>query len=216
MKAGRKALALTAVITILIVAVLSIAGCLEAIAPTNDNGGENGAPDLQAQLQEQIAYVRSNAATLAASIHNLINEERRKAGLDRLGWDQALANIALSHSMDMGERDYFDHISPEGKDFADRYTEHGYHLDTRIGDHIYVGGENLALTNVVRSYTYDQDTGEVLEYKFNDLDELARSTVQGWMESPGHRENILTPFSREGLGAYVTDEGEIYITEDFS
>ena len=79
-----------------------------------------------------------------------------------------------------------------------------------------MGGENLFLNNVVESYTYDDLTGEVFEYRFNSLEELAQSTVDGWMDSPGHRENILTPFSREGIGIIVTDEGEVYITENFS
>jgi uncharacterized protein YkwD len=69
---------------------------------------------------------------------------------------------------------------------------------------------------VVRSYSYNPETGDVHEYEYNDPDELARSTVQGWMESPGHRENIMTPFTREGIGIYVTGEGEVYITENFS
>jgi len=216
MNVGRRYLALAAVLTVLMLVVFPLAGCLEAVAPTDGNGGGDVAADLQAELQGRIAYVRNNAAGLASSIHDLINEERVKAGLDRLQWDQALANIALSHSTDMGLRDYFDHISPEGQEFGARYEEHGYHKNTRIGDRIYLGGENLTLTNVVRSYTYDQETGEVLEYKYSELAELADSTVQGWMGSPGHRENILTPFTREGIGVYVTDEGEIYITENFS
>jgi uncharacterized protein YkwD len=189
---------------------------MEVSVPSSETTGGDEAPDLQGELQEKIQYVRSNTDRLAASIHGLINAGRRKEGLDTLQWDQALANIALSHSRDMGTRDYFDHINPEGEDFADRYEQHGYRLNTRIGDRVYVGGENLALSNVVRSYIIDQDTNEVLEYIYDDLDELAGSTVQGWMESPGHRGNILTPFTREGIGIFVTDEGEVYITENFS
>lgn len=85
-----------------------------------------------------------------------------------------------------------------------------------MGDQVYVGGENLFLNNVVDSYVYDQESGEILEYRFNSLEELARSTVDGWMESPGHRENIMAPFTREGIGIEVSDEGKVYITENFS
>ncbi len=28
--------------------------------------------------------------------------------------------------MDMATRNYFDHVSPEGKDFSNRYCEYGY------------------------------------------------------------------------------------------
>jgi uncharacterized protein YkwD len=163
-----------------------------------------------------VQYVRDNASRLASLIHGYINDERRAHGLRELQWDQQLAQIAYAHSKDMSDRDYFDHVSPEGKDFAARYRENGYTRQTRVGDQVYVGGENLFLNNVVASYTFDQLSGEVLSYEFNDLEELARSTVDGWMDSPGHRANILTPFSREGIGIFVNGEGEVYITENFS
>jgi uncharacterized protein YkwD len=216
MKVVRRDLALAAMILIVIWAVFLAGGCMETtVSPVETANGEE-APDLQGELQGKIQEVRSNAADLAATIHGLINEERRNNGLNPLQWDPTLANIALSHSKDMAVRDYFDHVSPEGDDFADRYEESGYRLETSIGNQVYVGGENLFLNNVVRSYAYDQETNDIFEYQYNDPDELARSTVQGWMDSPGHRDNILTPFTREGIGIYVTDEGEVYITENFS
>ncbi|MGE5462745.1 MAG: CAP domain-containing protein [Syntrophothermus sp.] len=41
--------------------------------------------------------------------------------------------------------------------------------------------------------------------------------IQGWMNSPGHRENLLDPNSREiGLGYYRRDsDGSGYVTQDF-
>jgi uncharacterized protein YkwD len=215
-KDGYTAMSLAAAVLVLILAAFLIGGCLEASLPQNETISEEEAAALQEELQGRIKNVIDNTSGLAASIHDLINEERKKEGLKSLQWDQSLANIAFDHSKDMAERDYFDHVSPEGEDFADRYTEHQYRKETRVGDTVYVGGENLSLTNVVRSYTYNPETNEVHEYEYNDLDELANSTVQGWMESPGHRENILTPFTREGIGIYVTAEGEVYITENFS
>ncbi len=197
---------------------LPAAGCYPAggagVEETAD--AEARAERLSRELQEHIDHVRANTSQLASTIHRYINGERRKHGLRDLQWDQQLAEIALSHSKDMSARGYFDHVSPDGKDFAARYREHGYTLQTRVGDQVYVGGENLFLNNVVASYTYDQVTGDVLSYEYNDLEELARSTVDGWMASPGHRENILTPFTREGIGIHVNDKGEVYITENFS
>ena len=215
MRQQARMLAAAAAVALFLV-VFSFAGCLTTSVATNGSAEKQDVPDLQGELQSNIQKVKENTNALASNIHRLINEERRKNGLDPLQWDQSLANIALSHSVDMAQNDYFDHINPQGEDFADRYAEHGYNLETHIGDLVYVGGENLFLNNVVKSYTYDEITNEVLEYVYNDMDELARSTVQGWMESPGHRDNILTPFTREGIGIYVTDEGKVYITENFS
>ena len=217
MPADRKAVLAATIAIIALVAAFTPAGCISTSNTTAEaTGQEQNAPDPQAELERNVQYVRENAGNLASMIHELINEKRKENGLDSLHWDQQLETIALSHSRDMAQRDYFDHISPEGKDFADRYKEHGYTKETVVGDKVYVGGENLFLNNVVESYTYDQVTSEIHEYVFNNLDRLARSTVDGWMESPGHRENILAPFSREGIGVIVTDEGDVYITENFS
>ena len=44
----------------------------------------------------------------------------------------------------------------------------------------------------------------------------ARDTVDGWMASPGHRENILTPtYDRLGAGMAISSGGELYATQNF-
>lgn len=172
--------------------------------------------ELEKERIDRIAYFQKNSSDLALMIHERINRVRKAHGLNFLQWDPHLAEIALSHSKDMAIRNYFDHVSPEGKDFSDRYREHGYSKTTRIGDREYLGGENLFLGNVVISYTYDQETKKILSYELCTLEDMAERAVNGWMESPGHRENILTPFSREGIGVYVKDDGEVYITQNFS
>ena len=44
-----------------------------------------------------------------------------------------------------------------------------------------------------------------------------QQAIDGWMNSPGHRANLLDPNSREvGLGYYVRDgDGRGYVTQDF-
>ena len=205
-----------ALLTILSI-LLSAQGCGVKVIPGGSvEGSEEAKPDAREQLASRVAELRSRADELASRIHQLTNEERRRHGLRALEWDRELAAIAYLHSSDMARRDYFDHISPEGKNFADRYREHGYRKSTRVGDVVYEGAENLFLNNIARSYTYDKETGEVYSYDFNSLEEIAKSTVEGWMQSPGHRENILTPFTREGIGIYITDDGKVYITQNFS
>ena len=50
---------------------------------------------------------------------------------------------------------------------------------------------------------------------WNDPDHVAKDAVNGWMDSPGHRKNILTPeFDREGIGVKVS-AFSIYITQNF-
>ena len=78
---------------------------------------------------------------LEAKMLQLVNEERRKVGLDTLKPDTALQKVALAHSADMFERGYFAHYTPEGKDPFDRMR------DAHI--HFYLAGENLALAQTL-------------------------------------------------------------------
>ncbi len=73
----------------------------------------------------------------AAAVVALTNAERAKAGCKPLQVDSRLNKSALGHSSDMARRDYFEHDSPEGKDFADREAEAGFEGNS--------GGENIAM-----------------------------------------------------------------------
>jgi uncharacterized protein YkwD len=104
----------------------------------------------------------------------MVNNERTRAGLDPLVFDDTLRDVARTHSQDMFARGYFSHYTPEGLSPFDR------------------------MNNADISYTY---AGENLA--------LAPSTqlaMEGLMNSPGHRANILNPnFKRIGIG--VVDGG---------
>ena len=53
-------------------------------------------------------------------------------------------------------------------------------------------------------------------YDWLDMDDITNSTVQGWMNSPGHRENILNSnYFSEGIGISISTNGHVYITENF-
>lgn len=72
---------------------------------------------------------------------SLVNEERKKNGLNTLTIDNKLTQIGRGHSADMFKRGYFAHNSPEGKSVADRANDAGY---------VYlVIGENLAYAPTV-------------------------------------------------------------------
>lgn len=94
-------------------------------------------------------------------IISLTNKEREKNNLPPLALNTKLANAALIKAKDMFELQYFEHTSPSGAGPSDLASKSGY-------KYVLVG-ENLA-------------TGD-----FSNNMEV----VQGWMNSPGHRENIL-------------------------
>lgn len=138
-------------------------------------------------------------------IHVAVNRERTQRGLAPLEFDAALRAIARDHSVDMGRKDYFAHVSPSGIDPGDRYRRANYHC-------LRGAGENIAYTYFDRRVR--TDSGDVVRYRA--AKELARGVVSQWMHSPDHRENILAKrWQREGLGIYYTENGRIYATEDF-
>jgi uncharacterized protein YkwD len=74
---------------------------------------------------------------LEADMLELVNAERRTAGLKPVKPDPDLTRVARAHSRDMFERGYFSHFSPEGRNLGDRLQQ------AHIG--YLSAGENLAL-----------------------------------------------------------------------
>jgi len=122
---------------------------------------------------EPLKIFRSVNGTLTVSgIFAETNNERIRNGVAALSLDGTLSSVAAKKADDMFARQYFEHDSPDGKGAADLADAVGY-------DYIVIG-ENLALGN------------------FKDDKDLVRA----WMESPGHRANILNKrFSEIGIAA---------------
>ncbi len=152
---------------------------------------------------------------LEKQVHELTNQYRIQNGLGALSWDDKLSNVARSHSEDMASRNYFAHETPEGKNPTDRGVSHGYTCQKVIGMLIYSGiAENIFQNNL-----YDKvwtANGIPTSYEWNTQDEIASSTVDGWMDSPGHRKNILTEtIDKEGIGVAIASDDKVYITQNF-
>ena len=138
-------------------------------------------------------------AELEQKVHAGINSERTKNGGLALRWDAELAAVARAHSDDMVSRKYFDHDTPDGLDPTDRAMRAGY--ECRKGNY-YGIAENIAIETSLES-----------------LERTAAEAVIGWVNSPGHRENLLSPeYDRTGVGAsYGTWQGyrAVYLTQVF-
>jgi len=161
------------------------------------------------EIQEGIPIVdlpeTSEKEKLAEEeIHRLVNIERMKQGLSALSYDTKLAGVAKLHSVDMYERSYFEHDTPEGKDPTDRATSVGYQCQKRVGNLIYSGvAENIFMFE-----------GASLSF-WESPESIAIDAVSGWMDSPGHRENILTGmYDREGIGVKI-GSFDVYVTQNF-
>ncbi len=156
-----------------------------------------------------------NAQQIEYLVHELTNQERLKYGLSQLTFDSEITQIARGHSSDMGDREYFAHETPEGLTPTDRADEYGYSCSKIVGLLIYSGiAENIFQGHLFDSYY--TINGEITSYEWSTEEEIAKVTVDGWMNSPGHRENILTEiFDREGIGVEITQDHKVYVTQNF-
>ena len=159
-------------------------------------------PEIKAQ---QIEYL----------VHEFTNQERLNHGLSSLAIDSEITQVARGHSSDMAEREYFAHETPEGLTPTDRAQQKGYSCQKMVGLLIYSGlAENIFQGHLFDSYY--TINGEITSYEWNTEEEIAKITVDGWMNSPGHRENILTEiFDREGIGVKITEDHKVYVTQNF-
>ena len=123
--------------------------------------------------------------------------------------------IARSHSEDMAVQDYFAHRSPEGLSPTDRGQKEGYNCRKDYGSYYTYG---LA-ENIHQGWLYDSYStrnGRIASYTWFTMEGLAQTAVGGWMESRGHRENILkTTYDRTGIGVAVAEDGKVYFTQNF-
>jgi len=151
---------------------------------------------------------------LEMAIHSLINIERQRNGLPSLEYDIKLAEIARNHSLDMATHNYFDHYNLIGQGPTERAKAAGYNCYKNFGAYYSDGiAENCHQGWLYSSTTYYYG---IATHDWNTQAELAESTVNGWMSSSGHRQNILNPdYSREGIGVAISDDDKVLVTQDF-
>lgn len=132
------------------------------------------------------------ASQIEGMIVSLSNTERQKNGLAPLIADPALAQIARAHSADMLAHQYFSHTDLSGCGLSCRFAAAGYSY--------WSIGENI---HMMSGYNFTPS-------------ESAQKIVSDWMNSPGHRANILnTSFTRTGVGVALQGS-TVYSTTDFS
>ena len=155
-------------------------------------GSASASSCVGADLGPDAADLRiARGATLC-----LINEERVARGLTPVNGNVRLASAAAAHATDMVSQGYFAHDSLDGSGFGLRIERSGYLGHRRS----WVLGENLAW-----------GSGSLA---------TPAAIVAGWMDSPGHRANILTPGFRDigiavapGLPVASEQSGATYATD---
>ena len=160
---------------------------------------------------------RVDAPAMEQALHGAVNDARQRERLAAVAWSDTLAALARAHSADMAARHYMSHISPDGDDPNARAARLGLRcripLDerrTRVGVL-----ENLAQAWLYGSVNESTRGGRtVTTYDWLTPDALVAQTVQGWLDSPTHRVNLLDALvTREGLGVALRDDGAVYVTQ---
>ena len=136
-----------------------------------------------------------NVDSIAVTTLCLINEQRTARGLAELEEQTDLTQASQDYSEQMIEEQFFAHVSPAGSTLTARLTDSGY----LGGAGAWVVGENIAWGE-----SYLGTPGSI---------------VTAWMNSAGHRANILSPdFDEIGLGIAIgvptgNGDGGTYTTD---
>jgi uncharacterized protein YkwD len=141
----------------------------------------------QALFSRQVHQVKpvapppgiSYLAKVEDLVFEMTNRARAAKGLAPLTRDAELGNVARAFSNDMLVHRFFDHDTPDGLTFDKRLANQYRHWVYSMGENIWSGSG----------------------YNPNKTQEIAQDIINDWMNSPGHRENILDPdFTHLGVG----------------
>jgi uncharacterized protein YkwD len=137
---------------------------------------------------EDMGHIRAYAL-------ELVNQSRKEANLPPLVPDEKLNRMAQAYAQDMLKRNFFAHVSPDGGTPGDRFKK--------------VGGSRWVLVT--------ENIFMVTETRPPITDAILKHVQEGWMNSPGHRANILHPgLTHFGYGIVTDDKGELYAVQNFS
>lgn len=142
---------------------------------------------------EVTVPVRVPAVAVGAPIDTGLIALRKQHQLQPLWADARLHKIATARSRDMATRNYFSHTNPDGCGISCQFTQSGLPA-TRFAENI----------GWYAPYTRLSETA------------LADHFLTAWMESQGHRENLLTPeLTHYGVGTALAGD-KVIITMIFA
>jgi uncharacterized protein YkwD len=140
-----------------------------------------------------------NIPALQRLMHTLINEDRQAQGLQSVDWDETAAVAALQHAQEMASFGYISHWNLDGYGPDYRYSQ--------------VGGTHAVFENV---YEYEHGLGNA-PTTVGEWETLIQEAHQTLMDSPGHRNNILSPeHTHVAIGIdYSASNGRLAIVQEF-
>ena len=158
-------------------------------------------------------------------IFHYTNAERVAAGLRSLIHDPSISTIAREHSRNMTRFGLYHEIN--GKDPTGRALEAGYNCRAYRGDGSYSFGLSENIYEHPKITEWSRRSTEIVPTFFHGDQSMALALVRGWMNSPGHRRNILDNRARRiGLGVAIQEhqiarsaglrQETVFATQNFS
>ena len=130
-----------------------------------------------------------HSQSIEQRIFQAINQVRQDNKLPPLKWNTKIADVARSHSMRMATKRFFSHEDPK------------------------FGGPDNRLSTAGIAW---RRCGENIFEEYGERDPV-QSAIRGWMQSSGHRKNILTKeFTHTGIGVAVGRDRGYTITQMFA
>ena len=196
----------------LLVLALS-SGCASTNEATHSFFGQQALPAMIAAKAPVV-----DSYLLEQSITTRINAIRMAHGLELFDTSDELATVAVAHSQDMATHGFFGHTNLRGEDPGTRAMKVGLGRAQQVGQRIVEGvGENLFATHLFAEYTImNRGPGPATyDVVWKTTDDLARETVEAWMQSPTHRANLLCPlFNVQALGIVLGANQTLFVTQN--
>ncbi len=141
------------------------------------------------------------------------NLYRQFRNLPNLTYDLALGDIAISHSLDMADRGYFAHETPEGIDPTGRADREHYPTSRRLADGSIRTGIAENIIKISSGYTIGKQFSGFVDP--TSPQEVADVMMIEWISSPEHNKNLINPdIEQIGIGV-AYDGGFFYATQNF-
>ena len=151
-------------------------------------------PVLVGIVNSSSAAEPGDLRELRSKALELVNGAREQHGLPALQSRPELDRAAQAHAEDMLNRNYFDHVSPQGKTVFDRYVAAG-------GSRWRLVAENIGRCATCKGPPRIADITRLQD---------------GWMRSASHRENILSRgVTQFGFGMAAANGG-LYAVQSFA
>ena len=144
-------------------------------------------PETTVPQELEEAQPSNDYSNFELEVLKFTNDYRVQNGLPSLTLNNGLSEAAKAHTEDMAVNGFLEHDSSDGTPFGERLK---------------------------KLVTYEYGTaGENIAYGYTS----AQSVVAAWMDSEGHRENILNKnFTQIGISCVAADDGTLYWVQDFT